>query len=303
MDHKPFTIEKLYGIGTYWWFEIFDTDFDHVGAESFIRETIVKFEADYSRFKTDSKLSKLNTKRHFENPSKEFCDLLQITIDLYHRSNHVFNAALGKTLSHRGYNTNYTFTSGNGDEQLAVATPELLTITSEHITLSGVGDLDFGGFGKGYLIDLLAAGLRERFGCKYFLINGGGDIYGTSQYEKPFQLYLEHPTKPGEYIHSIYINNKAFCSSSPFKRQWRDKATGEIKTHILNPKELDNLVEVTSFTVAETATMADAYATVASIVGRTPELCKNLLEPAGVSFVLVHDEQLIKSDEFPSFID
>lgn len=56
---------------------------------------------------------------------------------------------------------------------------------NNYLFLNTEKEIDLGGLGKGYLIDKLASSLKKEFGVKYFLINGGGDIYATSNQKKP----------------------------------------------------------------------------------------------------------------------
>lgn len=300
------TIEKFQGIGTYWWVEIFDEDFDPMRIDTFVKDTMATFEANYSRFKEDSLLSQLNTNRVLEKPSGEMLELLFTGVCFYTESKGVFNFAMGKTLSDRGYDAKYSFTSKQQENTSpAPDLKQVLSIDTQKIELLDPDvHIDFGGFGKGFLIDKLAKGLHKELGLKYFLINGGGDMYVTSERGEPFELYLEHPTHEGEYLHKIYLEDKAFCSSSPYKRRWKDRATGEIKTHILNPDDIDAQISTAAFTVAKTAAEADAYATVATIIGHDQERTAEILPDAGIAYVLVQDEHtIIRSPDFPKFYE
>lgn len=140
--------------------------------------------------------------------------------------------------------------------------------------LTGRG-IDLGGIGKGYLIDKLAKELQEKFSLKYFLINGGGDMYGTSDNEKEIKVYLQHPIESYSFIGSIKIKNQAFCCSSSFKRCWA--INGVEYNHFVDTKK-ENLILASSYVVAPTATEADVYATVLCIVSDHKNKLSKIME-------------------------
>lgn len=248
-------------LGTRWWVEIFD-DIDE---EKFatvcthIHSIANTFENNYSRFKRNSIISILNTEREFIEPSEEFLDLLSYGQSLYRRTNQTFNFLVGHILEARGYDADYKFEL-NDESKLPYTNPSTdLLITPEKIRLEN-GNVDLGGFGKGWLIDVIADTLRESE-IEYFLINGGGDIYVSSNQGEPITIQLEHPTEESLSIGEVALQDKAFAASSPFKRQWmiRDKSFN----HIVSSHET---VLHSSYVTARTARDADAFATAALLL-------------------------------------
>lgn len=250
-------------LGTTWWIELFDEKNDTSLHFAFgeVEALVQTFEANYSRFKSNSKLSKLNQTGLFTSPDAEWRDILTLGQALYSKTNGAFNMLTGDTLSNRGYNADYTF--------VAKDTPEIfhnpltaISVTDEMITLNQ-GLVDIGGYGKGYLIDRVQE-LLLSLDFKYFLINGGGDIYATSQHDFPIAIYLEHPLEPGTYIGQTSLYHQSFAASSPFKRQWVHKE--QTYTHIVSK---DTLEPLASFVKATTAAEADAFATTALLISET----------------------------------
>lgn len=242
-------------LGTKWWIEIFD-DIDEETGTVAIRDCAslaFTFNDTYSRFKSDSQISTLNHERVFKNPSDEFRSLLEFGKQLYLRSDTSFNLLVGHVMEARGYDADYSFTPKNTSLKICNPITEL-QISEAEITLS-CGNIDLGGYGKGYLIDLIAEQLKA-VGVHYFLINGGGDMYATSDNDKPISIYLEHPTEPGKYLKETPLLNQGFAASSPFKRQWVHGS--ETYTHIVSETALE---PVASFVKATTAAEADAFAT------------------------------------------
>lgn len=264
---------SLQALGTTWWIEIFDNTEEKKldGAYGTIELFIRTFEDNYSRFKSDSQISILNRERVLHHPTAECRALLTYGKSLYLRSHQTFNLLSAHLQVARGYDATYSFTPKEGSEEKMTCSPILdLTIEDEKISLI-CGSVDPGGFGKGYLIDLVADELKK-LGFEYFLINGGGDMYGTTNVGAPIEVYLEHPTEPGQYIASTHILNQGFAASSPFKRQWYHE--GKSYTHIISNTEV---LPLASFVKAATARDADSFGTISLILDEPAllELQKN----------------------------
>ncbi len=242
---------------------------------------LTQFEKRYSRFLFDSVVSTLNRERAIPNPDKEFVTLLECGRSLSARTQGLFNILLGGTLEGRGYDSTYSFVPSVIKESNHPNPLTDLEIAPESITLHN-GNLDLGGFGKGYVIDLLATHLQETFNLHYFLINGGGDIYGTSNYGAPFTIYLEHPLAANTFLGTTEILNQGFAASSPHKRSWVHNGT--TYTHIVNTKckpQQSTLYDA-SFVITDTCVEADAFATIALMV-KTKE-CTSMAEENKLAF-------------------
>lgn len=262
-------------LGTTWWIEIFQelTQARQDEVKDFVLSFVNTFEDNYSRFKPDSHISILNRERKLSNPTIELIQLLEYGKRLYLRSDTHFNLLTGHILESKGYDADYTFKSSS-EENTAGNPVTDLNITPELITLSN-GNIDLGGFGKGYLIDLLANQFKGKFGLEQFLINGGGDMYATHHDDEPITIHLEHPTKPGTMVASTTLTNQGFAASSPHRRVWKNE-TGT-HTHII----ANNITTDATFIKASTAADADAFATT------TLQMNKHQLEE------LVKNEKLV----------
>jgi thiamine biosynthesis lipoprotein ApbE len=189
---------------------------------------------------------------------------------MYKETDGVFNILVGEHLNARGYDAEYSFKPK--DYPATIPSPkESLSITHDRVTLAA-GLLDLGGFGKGYAIDLLAARLKEKHQLNYFLINGGGDMYATSDHAEAVEIYLEHPIEAGTYIAKTTLKDQGFAASSTHKRRW--EVAGREYSHII---DTSNKVETSNgrafgapdhtpdnrgvYTKAPTAALADAWAT------------------------------------------
>lgn len=213
-------LPEIKALGTIWWIEIF-TEISATKKQVVYNDLflfISNFENKYSRFKSDSLITKLNTTGSLENPDQMTINLLHKGQELFTKTDGLFNILNGEILENRGYDADYSFTIKetintkiNALEDLVIS-PDLITLKS--------GRVDLGGFGKGYLIDLITERLKSTHQLNYFLINGGGDMYTTSDNDTPIIIYLEHPTNPEIYIGTTTLLNQGFAASSPHKRQW-----------------------------------------------------------------------------------
>jgi len=279
-------------LSTTWWIELFENNtnknIDEV--QNFVEVFVSTYEKKYSRFLPDSQISILNRERSFQNPSSEFVQLLEYGKRLYLRSDTHFNLLLGHILESKGYDADYSFidsesaeTPGNPITDLSI-TPELIEL--KH------GNIDLGGFGKGYLIDLIVTELKQTLDVKQFLINGGGDMYATHNAGEPVNIFLEHPTKTGTGIAKTSLFNQGFAASSPHKRVWKNE-TGE-HTHIVS----DRLTSDATFIKASNAAEADAFATTALQLGQPDleRLAKS--EQLGIALFDIKSGKLVSNQSF-----
>ena len=263
---KQFTFET---IGTQFWIEIFDeiTNEELQATKRRLELLCNHFDEEHSRFKPNSQISILNRDRVLMNPTEECTAMLTYGKELYLRTHTTFNILTGHILEARGYDTEYSFIAKESLHSQKVCNPLTdLIISDSQITLS-CGNVDNGGYGKGWLIDVLKEDLLAH-NIKYFLVNGGGDMFATSNHDEAITIYLEHPTEPGKYLIETTLLNQGFAASSPFKRQWSDRE--KTYTHIVSEHEFE---PIATFVKAKTAVDADAFATMALLMPeeRLPE--------------------------------
>lgn len=290
-------LPTINALGTTWWIEIFaelDSEKSQIVFDD-LRLLINEFEDNYSRFKPESKLSELNTTRRFLNPSAEFIELLAFGQKLYRDTNEVFNPLLGEHLNAAGYDALYSFIPK--DNHLITPDPtEVLHLSKERITLN-IGHIDVGGYGKGFLIDLLAKRLIEHHQLPYFLINGGGDMYATSEYGQPITIYLEHPNDQGTIVASTTLFNEGFAASSTIKRRW--EKDGQTYSHIIDPKtQKSSNADHGVFVKAPNTALADAWATTLILSRPEEHLEKMTEEGIRAAIYLIPTNTLHRYGEF-----
>lgn len=249
-------MEAIFGfeyqaLGTVWYFEFFEQINNQEVFKEQLFSTINQFEADYSRFKSDSLLSQLNKNRQAE-VNDEFKDLLDIGLHYYQLTAGVFDISQAHQLTEHGYGKPIIATT---DFQSRL--DQIISFDQNRVILAGDRQLDLGGIGKGYLVDKLVRSFEQDYGIKKYLINGGGDLRAGDIDSSGVGIALEDPWKPGQYLGKILLNSQALAYSSPNKRRWTDQA-GQNHTHLIYS---DGQRMIASLVVAKTALEADIMAT------------------------------------------
>ncbi|MCU0677980.1 MAG: FAD:protein FMN transferase [Candidatus Pacebacteria bacterium] len=253
---EPITLQAL---GTTWWVELFHTMSTERrdGLQASISTLLLSIETRFSRFRPDSLVSELNTKRTLCTDDTDLATLIGIGRDLYRHTRGNFNILIGDELLARGYDAEYSLQVI--ERPVAIGNPLTDLDYSDGAWQLTTGLLDLGGIGKGWAIDMVAALLTAE-GVTGFLINAGGDMYGTSEQGEPITIFLEHPTEADTYIGTTSIQNQGFAASSPHKRRWKT-VHGET-SHIVG----DTTLHDASFVIARDAVTADTLATCALLL-------------------------------------
>lgn len=281
--NKPATLE-LEGLGTRWIIELVDQR-GHFPAElsKQIKDKVALFDDTYSRFKSDSLVGQLNAHGSLLHPPVELLEMFAFAHKMHKATHGAFDISVGATLQSAGYGQTI---------QTVHEVPSFWTETtydSQRIVLPANAAIDFGGFGKGWLLDQLAV-LLENAGHDHYLINGGGDIVVSAV--SPLTLGLEHPYETGSVIGTTRLQRGALAVSSTVKRRWIHDGTTH--HHIIDPathRSSSNGV-VSTYVRGETALIADTLATVLLL---RPRLEPQLSKAFGVKTIILRADQLSTS--------
>lgn len=254
------TLPPITGLGTTWRIEVFEEIIPEKAQTIYedLRLFITNFDRRYSHFDGHSKISLFNAARKLPNPDKEMIAILEYGLQLYHDTHEVFNFLTGEDLEKNDYDAIYSFTPKNE----SIHTPDptrALFITPEKIILT-VGQVDISGYSKGYLIDLLAERLQSVYGLTYFLINGGGNMYATSNFGEPITINLQHPIVAHTYLEQTTLYNEGFAVSSTHKQNWEHEDSTYTHSVVTNIGK-GNDASLAVFVKAPDAKLADAWAT------------------------------------------
>jgi FAD:protein FMN transferase len=278
-------LPTITGLGTSWWVEIFaelDNDKTQVIYDD-LRFIINEFDDNYSRFKPESILNELNDAHFITHPTPEFLEIIALGQKLYKDTNEVFNPLIGEHIDATGYDNAYSFIP----KEISSPIPDPLDVIklSPEKALLIMGRLDIGGYGKGYLIDKIAKRLSAHHGLPYFVINGGGDMYATSNQGEPIEIYLQHPTDHNIAVATTTLLNQGFAASSTHKRRWKH---GDLTySHIIQTEDGSaSLANHGVYVKAPKSALADAWAT--TLLLSLPEDHLAILERDHISVAIYH---------------
>lgn len=263
------TIEEFRAMGTSWWVQ---TDAEAVAVRP--ADIVERLEAQLSRFRPDSAVSRLNRCRAARDPL--LAQVLGMALRMRDATAGAFDPTMGAELAALGYNRTFsTITVPSIEQHVVGRTWVRAEIDGTLVRLAGPGAIDLGGIGKGFAVDVVICELIAQ-GARSVIVDGGGDIGVAGG---PWRIGVGGGL-------DIELHDGAVATSSKRVRRWTT-ACGQDVHHIIDPRTglpsascLDEAV-----VVAPDAATADALATA---VLADPARVVPLLEPLG-AHALVHE--------------
>lgn len=254
-----------------------------------IRARIDQFDRAYSRFREDSLLSSLTRQSGSFVFPPDAEQLFGLYEELYRITNGAVTPLIGQVLVDAGYDKTYSLEPKAlthppaWEEVLAFQRPTTL-ITQRPL------QLDVGGLGKGYAIDLIAELLIEE-GIHSFCVEAGGDMIQRSTAGSALRVGLEDPEDPTQVLGVATISNASICGSAGNRRRWKSFH------HIIDPHRLVSPEEIAAlWVVASTTLLADAMTT--ALFFARPEV---LQEYYRFEYLILHQDRSIRSSSgFPA---
>lgn len=289
----PTSVQEFDALGTHWWIAYLSDTPNLQAVKDAVMQCATEFGAAYSRFSESSQLSKLNDSKVLQNPGDEIRGMVLYALDMYKRTNKLFNISVGATLENKGYGKEVDAEAHLSDNLTAD-----VTVSEQAIKIAPHVRLDFGGFGKGWLIDKIAVLLEEN-GIKYYVINGGGDIKVRS--DEAVELALEHPTDASMMIGTVAVKSGALAVSSPIKRTWQ--VNGVTQTHIVNTADPTQELDVlSSFVRADTALLADTLSTL--LLFASKDVRERIVNAFAIEYLLVlQDYSVVATPNFSAHLN
>lgn len=166
-------------------------------------------------------------------------DMITEATALSVQSNGAFNPSIGSLIETWGFH-NDEFKPINIDHEkinhLAQANPQMsdIVIKSNYAFSNNPAvRLDFGGYAKGYALDLAAASLRKQ-NINNALINIGGNIIALGKRgDKYWRVGIQHPRKPSAIAAVDLQSGWAIGTSGDYQRYF--ELAGKRYCHIINP--------------------------------------------------------------------
>lgn len=248
-------MQKLFfeAIGTSWEIWLVCSEKARAKVEKQIHNRIDVFDKNYSRFRSDSLVTKISKRSGTYNLPSDAQELLDFYHKLYRLSKGSVTPLVGNMMEQIGYDAHYSLVPQTSLDEVS-SWEEALTYNAHTITLKKPVLLDVGAAGKGYLVDCVAD-VIEAAGIEGYLIDAGGDMLrrGLGKTER---IGLENPFNPTEAIGVFMLGDGSICASATQRRAWGDWH------HIVDPHKLQPAEDVVAtWVVAERAMWADGLAT------------------------------------------
>lgn len=277
------------------------------------RNAVDSFEQRFSRFIVKNELEMLNLAAdETVEISEDLMALFQAAQEAYRMSGGLVDVSVGRTMLRIGYDktfdtiarrNDFDYQASGSNEEFnfsdVILDPENLTITKP----SGM-HFDFGGIGKGYLLDQLGPLFRNV--SANFWLSLGGDllISGHGQKGASWPVGLQDPSHPERDLGTLNlpIGSYAVAASGVKKRSWPTKQG--TKHHIVDPRT-DNSTDtdaVIATVVTRLGLTADVLAKTVVILGSKYglEFLKKYPKTSGV--VVTKQNKILMTEDLKPYV-
>ncbi len=221
------------------------------GLRESIAEVIAAFDAEWSRFRGDSVVSRLAETGGRVAAPTDTVAMMDAYAAMDGATAGAVNPLVGVALARRGYDASYSLVD-RGATAAPAGWRDLLEWDDRTLRLSEPALIDVGALGKGRLVDRVMSGIPSASG--WAVVDAGGDIAvrGTTQ-----RIALEHPYDDARAIGVWTVTDAALCASAVNRRAW-----GDGLHHVLDARTGQPVRRyAATWAVAGDAMTADAVAT------------------------------------------
>jgi thiamine biosynthesis lipoprotein len=183
-----------------------------------ITDRIAAFDRDWSRFRTDSLVSRISRAAGRHRLPADAGPLLDWYRELYAATGGRVSPLVGRTLESLGYDASYRLTPVA--ERVAVPSwADAMAWDGDYLDTARPVLLDVGAAGKGYLVDLISELLVD-MGVGTHVVDASGDLRVRGDVTE--RVALEHPADPSKAIGVVELRDGALCASASNRRSWGD---------------------------------------------------------------------------------
>jgi len=211
------------------------------------------------------------------------------------KSEGLFNPAIGGLVNQWGFHSDAPDDFRDPPSQEAIQSflkdlPTMQDIHTEGIKMWGSNEnirLDFGGYAKGYAIDVAIQNIRD-LGIENAIINAGGDLRAIGKHgERPWHIGIRDPRGEGVFASLDIEGDESVFTSGDYERFFESE--GHRYHHLIDPRSGYPADKTTSVTVIHTdAATADAAATALFIAG--PDEWYRIANKMGIKYVMLIDK-------------
>lgn len=291
--------------GTWVDITLYDQDFSrYPHLQQQLEDEFLKLHHDWHAWHP-SQITRINTafqKRITINIDSQMVHLLTIAKQLTKASRGYFEPAIGKLLKIWGFQRDDPFNVTTVPDAKIIKdlvdshpTMNQITIINGQISSSNQDvQLDLGGFGKGFGLDLVKQTLLKK-GITNFMLNGGGDIVTSGlANHRPWKIGIKDPFK-NDLIAKLSIKNgESVFTSGTYERTF--EVNGKSYHHILNPfTGYPARGFVSATVIGESGIWSDAAATTMLVAGINED--QEIASKMGVKHLL------LMADDGTLFVD
>lgn len=280
-------------------------------------QAVFEFEQRFSRFIKESELSRFNDFAGGEiKISQTMAELLAGATEAGRLTGGIFDPTIIGSLEAVGYDRKFDEISKAADSRPAIDTgkvrenflqrqqfPQLKINGDLAIKPAGLR-IDFGGLGKGYIVDYLSNGLFV--GIADCWISAGGDlaVKGSDQDAIGWKIGVQDPNSPEKEIFSVWTKggNCGIATSGIHKRKGGQGQT--VWHHLIDPRTglpvANNILAVT--VISADAKRADIFAKTVLILGETAGLEFIERQAGSAAIIFFKDGGMVFSKEALNYI-
>lgn len=270
-------------------------------------EWVFRFEEKYSRFKDTSLLSSINQQagERWVQVDAEMEHLFALCDDLNFMTNGLLDPTALPLIQLWDYRRNRNTLPSEGEVQQVrelVGWAKVERRAGEVFLPKKGMSLDFGGFGKEYAVDKVAA-LAVEYGIASCLVNFGNDIHalGTPPDAPAWHVGLEDPKKPGATWTSLAVVDRGIATSGDYLRHFEYE--GVRYGHIIDPRTgrpVINGMQAVSI-IAQSCLEAGVLSTAAFTAGTVEGM--NLIETNyGAAGCFISESGIYQSSQFYEYV-
>jgi len=226
--------------------------------------------------------------------SPEVAELITRSQKIYRDSDGLFNPAIGRLIGLWGFHQD-ELPHGAPPSRAAIdallshkpGMDDLDIRDGRLISRNPYVELDFGGFAKGYALELAEQRLK-RMGIDNAMLNAGGDLCAMGRHgERPWRVGIRHPQGKGVIASVETEDGECVLTSGNYERYLEHD--GVRYPHIIDPRTGQPVAEIASATVIDkNGGLADAAATALTVAGSKAWF--PIARRMGLKYVMLVDE-------------
>lgn len=259
-----------------------------------------------SIYDEDSEASILNKNGYLENPSPEFLELINDSIDYYNISGGCFDITVQPLLdlwSGGLWQESEEVQAEKISEVLDFIGSDMIEVNESRIEFITDGmSITLNAIAKGYAVDEAIKVIRD-YGIRQALVNAGGDLYtmGTKTGGEKWVVELEDPDDTENTITAFTVADRAVTTSGGYHRYY--DLEKEVH-HIIDPRTGYSANSCISVTIITDSCMeADALATSVFVMGPVDGMALVESREDIEALIIDSDRKISKSSGLLEYID